>query len=101
MEVKHAYVSGLSHYNANPSGKRFGGRIRFEKGANYIGYTWLLEDENGQFLGFVSRSVSLRVIPPGQDQFDCALHHAIEGIRRYRMNRQKFFKVEKWEWEKK
>jgi hypothetical protein len=68
MEVKHAYVSGLSLYNANPPGKRFGGRIRFEKGANYIGYTWRLEDEDGQFLGFVGRSVSLRVIPPGQDQ---------------------------------
>ena len=99
MEVKHAYVSGLSLYNANPPGKRFGGRIRFEKRAGGIYYSWRLEDEDGDFLGFVSRSVSRRVIPPGQDQFDYALAHAIEGIRRYRMNRRKFFTIEKWEWE--
>jgi hypothetical protein len=92
-------VSGLSLYNAKPPGKRFGGRIRFEKRAAGIYYIWRLEDQDGQFLGLVSRGVLLRVIPPGHDAWDDALAHAVEGIRRYRMNRQKFFKVEKWEWE--
>jgi hypothetical protein len=99
MEVKHAYVSGFSLWNAKPPGNRFGGRIRFEKGTGGIGYTWRLEDENGEFLSLVTRPVSLRVIPPGHDPFDYALTHAIEGIRRYRMGRQKVFTVEKWAWE--
>ncbi len=100
MQVKHAYVSGLSLWNGRAPGKRFCGRIRFERIGDGINYKWHLEDEDGKFVGYRSRGVSVRVIPPGQDHFEYALAHAIEGIRRYRMGRQKVFTVERWDWEK-
>jgi hypothetical protein len=49
MEVKHAYVSGLSLYNASPPGKRFGGRIRFEKRAGGVYYTGGLKTRTATF----------------------------------------------------
>jgi hypothetical protein len=55
--------------------------------------------EDGTFLGSVSRPVSSRVIPADTDPFEFALAHAIEGLRRYRINRVKAYEVEQWNWE--
>ena len=79
-------------------GVRFDGSVKLEAHDEGIYYTWRVESEDGEFLGSASRSVSYRVIPLDQEPFAFALSHALEGLRRYRINRVRPFEVEAWQW---
>ena len=99
VQCRTARVAGFSLWGTRQPGKPFTGTVRLERREACIYYTWALHDEEGQFLSYVGRPVSFRAIPRGQDAMEWALQHAIEGIRRYRMNRQRVFTVEDWRWE--
>ena len=76
----------------------FAGSITFDSRGGDVHYQWRLEDSKAAFLALKGGSVSSRVVPPAVDAFDYALAHAIEGIRRYRINRMNVFEPERWEW---
>ncbi|SRR6266545_7180522 len=79
-------------------GVRFVGSINLQARDEGVYYTWRLESEDGEFLASTGQVVSYRVIPLGQDPFEFALSHALEGIRRYRINRVRPFRVEASQW---
>jgi hypothetical protein len=67
----------------------FKGTVTFDEGEDVIYYRWNLYDKEGQFLGHRSMPVRFQQIPRGQDKLEFAREHAMEGIRRYRIGRQK------------
>lgn len=80
-------------------GVRFNGCIELERRSEWVQYAMRLEAEDGKFLLFLGRGVSRRVIPGGQDEFEFALSHAVECIRRYRYGRRaRPFDVESCRW---
>jgi hypothetical protein len=85
----------LIHYRP---GTRFRGAVELESRDDCVYSTWRIEAEDGEFLGSVSRPVSLRTIPPDSDPFEFALAHTLEGIRRYRFGRVRPFQIETCEW---
>lgn len=78
----------------------FSGRIEFRKLTNQIIYEWRFVDANGKFLALRSAGVSAHVIPPASDPYDFALQHALEGIRRYRINRKHVYHSVKVHWDR-
>jgi hypothetical protein len=76
----------------------FSGNIKLERRPDGIYYTWHLESPNGEFLGERSQFVSDKVLPHQADPFAFALEHAIEGLRRYRINRRRAYEVAEWAW---
>jgi hypothetical protein len=95
METKEAYVIGTLR---DQSGAPFHGRVIFERRPDSVYYTWRMETNEGQWLCTVSRNVSFHVIPMDQNVFDFALLHAIEGLKKYRINRKYLFNIVRWEW---
>lgn len=97
-EVRRASVAGLYNWQAKPPGEPYQGSIQFEHRQDCVYYTVRLEREDGSFVAGFSRPVSKRVIPAEVDVFEYALQHALEGIRRYRVDRRPTFTVETWKW---
>lgn len=96
MKSRVAVLAGtLRRYRA---GESFVGRVCLELRPDCVYYTCRLEAKDGEFLGSVSRPVSLRVVPDGEDPLEFALSHAVEGVRRYRFGRERPFDVTRWEW---
>ena len=79
-------------------GAKFVGTIKFELRSDCIWYEWRMQSDTGEYMGSASRSVSLRVVPEGDDPFEYALEHATENIRRSRTDRRSAYEVTKSEW---
>ena len=90
MEKRVAKVEGL--YLQGEPNECFSGTITFELRPDCICYGWSINTKEGIWLK--GMSVSLRVIPEDKEYFEFALQHSLEGLRRYRSNRQKVFDVE-------
>lgn len=95
METKEAYVTGTLR---DQSGAQFHGRVIFERSPDSVYYTCRMKTNHGKWLCTVNRDVSFHVISAGQNVFDFALLHAIEGLSKYRINRKYLFNIERWEW---
>ena len=91
-----AVVSGQSSLSGYEG--PFSGRIEFERRDGGLRYEWRLTDSQGRFLALVGRRVPAQIIPAGAEPFGFALNHAIEGIRRYRINRIHVFEPVAWSW---
>lgn len=78
--------------------KAFTAELRLELRKDCVYYTWRAQDEQDNFMGEVSRLVSLRIVPEGKEPFEFAFAHAVESIRRERSGRNKTFIVESSEW---
>jgi hypothetical protein len=76
----------------------FSGNIKLERTADGVYYTWQLESESGKLLGERSQLVAENASPRDADPFAFAVEHAIEGLRRYRINRQPAYDVAEWAW---
>jgi hypothetical protein len=61
----------------------------FDERDKCIYYSWNLHDNQGNFLGGKSRPVAFQQIPPGHDRIEFAKAHALEGIRKFRIGRDK------------
>ena len=81
----------------------FSGEVLLETRKDCVYYNWTIHRIDGAFIGTfiasVSRPVSFKVIPDGENPFEYALNHAIVGINKYRITRKKAFQVKNWQWE--
>jgi len=94
MKKRVAKVDSL--YLQGKPNERFPGTVSFELRSDCIYYQWRIKTKAGEWLN--AMPVSFRTIPKDEDSFEFALNHSIEGLRRYRSNRQKLFDVENWTW---
>ncbi len=67
----------------------FSGTVTFDERENSIYYSWNLTNKDGQSIAGKSLNVAFQQIPAGQDRFEFSKEHAIEGIRKYRIGREK------------
>ena len=67
----------------------FTGTITFDERESSIYYSWNLFDKDGKSICGKSLNVAFQQIPAGQDRFEFTKDHAIEGIREYRIGRNK------------
>lgn len=91
-----ATVKGFHYFNAKP--EPFTGELTFRKSENGIGYSWQLLSEDGKSLGYKTQGVHRNTIPQDVDDFEFTLSHAIEGLKRYRVNRKRVYAPESWKW---
>lgn len=89
-------LSGM--YKLNNKTDPFTGTITFEERNDLIYYSWNLYDQEGKFLGHKSIPIPFHQIPAGQDRFEFSKGHAIEGIRQFRIGRQKVIEELSVEW---
>jgi hypothetical protein len=83
-------ISGIYKFN-NKTGP-FTGTVTFDERENCIYYSWNLRDDAGNNLGGKSISVAFQQIPLGRDKFEFSKAHALEGIRKFRIGREKIIK---------
>jgi hypothetical protein len=67
----------------------FSGKITFDERERSIYYSWTLMNEDGKLVAGKSLNVAFQQIPAGRDRFEFSKEHAIEGIRKYRIGREK------------
>lgn len=77
----------------------FTGCIELERRIDGIYYTWRLIDAEGGELGLKGQFVSSGALPVGTDVFEHGLHHALESIKRYRVDRRRVHELLEWRWE--
>ena len=86
------------NYLAGGFRKPFRARIELEARADGIYYWWRAQGPAAAFLGARGMLVSNRILPLGVEPFESALSHAIEGLRRKRVGRQRVYEVVAWSW---
>lgn len=84
---KEIKISGTYSFG-NKTGP-FTGTLTIEERENLIYYTWNLRDNEGKLLAGKGMPVAFQQIPLGQDKFEFSMKHALEGIRKYRIGREK------------
>lgn len=84
---KQIQISGT--YKLDNKTDSFSGTVTFDERENSIYYSWNLFDGDGNSIGGKSVNVAIQQIPAGQDKFKFLQSHAIEGIRKYRIGREK------------
>lgn len=84
---KQIQISGT--YKLDNKTDSFTGTVTFDERENSIYYSWTLFDEDGESIGGKSLNVAFQQIPAGQDRFEFAQAHAIEGIKEFRIGREK------------
>jgi hypothetical protein len=84
---KELKISGT--YKFDNKSAPFTGIVTFEERENLIYYTWTVRDNEGNPLAARGMPVAFQQIPLGQDKFEFSKQHAIEGIRKYRIRREK------------
>ena len=67
----------------------FTGTVTFEEREKSIYYSWTLRDGDGRNLAVKSMPLAFQQIPVGQDRFEFSKEHAFDGIRNYRIGREK------------
>jgi hypothetical protein len=96
LVIRIANVKGVHYFSNKP--ESFIGKLTFKKSEDSVVSSWHILSEDGKFLGFKTQGVHHNIIPEGVDDFDFALNHAIEGLRRYRLNRKRVYVPQSWEW---
>lgn len=84
---KEIQISGT--YRLDEKLESFTGTVTFDEREDSICYSWRLIGKHGESIGGRSLNVALRQIPTGNDKFDFVRKHAIEGIKEYRIGRNK------------
>ena len=84
---KQIQISGT--YKLDNKTDSFTGTVTFEERENSIYYSWTLFDKDGKLIGGKTLNVAFQQVPGGQDRFEFAKAHAIEGIREFRIGREK------------
>lgn len=79
----------LGIYKLDNQTDSFTGTVTLDERENSIYYSWTLFDKDGKLLAGKSFNVAFRQIPVGHDRFEFSKAHAIEGIRKYRIGREK------------
>src|SRR5688572_13586678 len=79
----------LGTYKLEDKSEPFTGTITLDERENSIYYTWNLFDRDGKSIGGKSLNVSFQQIPAGHDRFEFSEAHAMEGIKKYRIGRNK------------
>ena len=87
---KEIQISG-TYRIVNKTGS-FTGTVTFDERENSIYYNWRLVDNEGQLIAGKSIDASFQEMPIGQDGFEFTKEHAIEGIKKYRIGREKIIK---------
>ena len=67
-----------------------------ERDSSYFYYCWNVFNKENIAVASKCLPVSKRAIPTEANQLDFVINHAIESINRYRIGRQKVFKVTYW-----
>jgi hypothetical protein len=67
----------------------FHGTLTFEERRDSIYYSWKLVNKIGQLIAARSMNIAFQQIPVGQDRFEFSKAHAIQGIKTYRIRRDK------------
>lgn len=67
----------------------FTGTVTFDERENSIYYSWTLFDKEGKRTAGKSLNVAYQQIPIGQDRFEFSKAHAIQGIKEYKIGREK------------
>jgi len=96
MPERKAIIQG--NYKHLSFEQHFRGTISFELREDCVYYLIQLESVDGKSLGERGYPVPFRTIPKSIDPYEFALNHAIEAIRRTRINRRKPFEVTSWNW---
>jgi len=84
---KQLQISGT--YKLDGKTDSFTGTITFNERANSIYYSCYLFDKDGKSIGGKSMNVAFQQIPAGHGRFEFSKAHAIEGIKEYRIGRNK------------
>jgi hypothetical protein len=84
---KQMQISGT--YKFGDKSGLFTGTVTFDERENMIYYGWGLRDEQGNNLGSKARPILFQQIPAGQDKLEFSKAHALEGIRRFRIGRER------------
>jgi hypothetical protein len=84
---KQIQISGT--YKLDNKTDSFKGTVTVDERENSIYYSWTLFDEDGKSIGAKSLNVAFQQIPVGHDRFEFTKAHAIEGIREFRIGREK------------
>jgi hypothetical protein len=82
----------LGTYKLDDKTDSFSGTVTFDERENSIYYSWNLFDKEGKRIAGKSLHVAYQQIPVGQDRFEFSKAHAIEGIKEYRIGRDKIIK---------
>ena len=80
-------ISGTYKFE-NKSGL-FTGIVTFDERENLIYYSWNLRDKQGNNLGGKARPIAFQQIPLGQNKLEFSKAHALEGIRKFRIGRER------------
>ncbi|HEY5916375.1 MAG TPA: hypothetical protein VIU13_03205 [Chryseolinea sp.] len=80
-------ISGI--YKLDNKAEPFSGAVTFDEKEDSIYYSWKLTNKDGQLIAGKSLNVTFQQVPDGQDRFEFSKEHAIEGIRKYRIGREK------------
>jgi hypothetical protein len=83
---KQIQISGT--YTLNNKTDSYFGTVTFDERESSIYYSWTLFDKEGRTIGGRSLDVAFQQIPAGEDRFEFAKAHAIEGIRKFRIGRE-------------
>jgi hypothetical protein len=67
----------------------FNGTVAFDERENSMYYSWTLFDKDGKLIGTKSLNVAFQQVPVGQDRLEFTKAHAIQGIREFRIGREK------------
>jgi len=84
---KQIQISGI--YKLDNKTDSFTGTVMFDERDNSIYYSWTLLDEKGKSIAGKSLNVAFQQIPEGYDKFEFSKTHAIEGIKNFRIGREK------------
>jgi hypothetical protein len=84
---KQIRVSGT--YKLDNKTDSFTGIVTFDEREHSIYYSWTLLDEKGKSIAGKSLNVTFQQIPAGHDKFEYSKAHAIEGIKKIRIERQR------------
>lgn len=84
---KEIQISGK--YKLGNKTDSFTGIATFDERENSIYYSWNLLDNNGRSIGGKSLNIGLQQMPAGQDKFEFSKEHAMEGIWKFRIGKDK------------
>jgi hypothetical protein len=84
---KQIEISGT--YKLDNKTDSFTGTVTLDERDDSIYYSWTLLDEKGKSIAGKSLNVAFQQIPHGHDKFEFSKAHAIEGIKNFRIERQK------------
>ena len=80
-------ISGT--YKLDNKSDSFTGTVTFDERENSFYYSWTLFDKDGKSIAAKSLDITFQQVPAGQDRFEFTKAHALAGIRKFRIGREK------------